>query len=349
MDKFQKPRSIFFPLLLVVLGVFLLLANLGTIPNTAWDIVATYWPLIFVIGGLDGLYQHHGWAGPLVGIGLGTVLLLGNLHYLQWSSLDLLLRLWPILLVAWGLDIAFGHNDSVWSTLIRVGLGLLLVVGIIWLSIASPFGGSVKTVAFNQPLDGAQKSVLDFSMAAGEMNLSGGAAADTLVSGTLVLPKDMTLTPDYQAPTNGASRLSLEGNGVVIMSFGNSTPWNLKLNSLVPLDITSRLGSGNMIVDLSDLMVNQFNSEVGVGRTELILPTSGGTSGKIELAVGELIIRVPKGSRVILHTNIGLASKQLPAGYTDSKGLIQSNSGSGSATELTVNLAVGSLAVQEIQ
>ena len=348
MDNFQKPRSIFFPLLLVVLGVFLLLANLGTIPNTAWDIVATYWPLIFVIGGLDGLYQRHGWVGPLVGIGLGTVLLLGNLHYLQWGSLDLLLRLWPILLVAWGLDIAFGRNDSVWSTLLRVSLGLLLVGGIIWLSIASPFGGSVKTVTFNQPLDGAQNSVLDFSMAAGEMNLSGGTAADTLVNGTLVLPKDMTLTPNYQAPTNGTSRLSLEGTGVVIMSFGNSTPWNLKLNSLVPLDIASRLGMGNMIADLSDLKVNQFNSEVGLGRTELILPKSGGTSGKIELAMGELIIRVPKGSRVILHTNIGLVGKQLPAGYTNSKGLIQSNDGTGTATELTVNLAVGSLVVQEI-
>jgi len=126
MNEYRRPHSIFFPILLVTLGIFLLMANLGTIQNSAWGILETYWPLIFIIGALDGLYQRHGWVGPLVGIGLGTVLLLGNLHYLQWDSLDLLLRLWPVLLVAWGLDIAFGNDNLVWNTLVRVGLGLLL-------------------------------------------------------------------------------------------------------------------------------------------------------------------------------------------------------------------------------
>jgi len=54
--------------------------------------------------------QRHGWVAHWSGIGLGTVLLLGNLHYLQWDSLDLLLRLWPVL--RWlGLDIAFGKDN----------------------------------------------------------------------------------------------------------------------------------------------------------------------------------------------------------------------------------------------
>jgi hypothetical protein len=216
----RRPHSIFFPIMLVVLGVFFLLANMGTIQNTPWGILATYWPLIFIIGALDSLYRHEGWVGPLVGLGLGTVLLLGNLHYFQWGSLELLLRLWPILLVAWGLDIAFGRDHSATSTVIRVGLGFLLVAGIVWLSFNSPFGGGVKTQAFDQSLDGATRSSLNFSMAAGTLDLSGGAEDTVLVSGTLGLPKDMNLSPDYQSPVDGSSSLSLEGAGVVIIPFG---------------------------------------------------------------------------------------------------------------------------------
>ena len=348
MDDSRRPHGIFFPILLVTLGIFFLLANLGIIQNTAGGILATYWPLIFVIGGLDGLYRRDGWVGPLVGIGLGTILLLGNLHYLQWGSLELLLRLWPILLVAWGLDIAFGRNHTLWSTLVRVGLGLLLIVGIIWVAIASPFGGAVKTVSFNQVLDKAQQSSLNFSMAAGELTLSGGAESSVLVSGTIGLPKESSLAPDYQAPVDGVSHYSLEGAGVVLVPMGTSIPWNLKVTSVIPVELTSRMGAGNMVVDLSGIKVSQFDSEMGVGRTMLTLPKTGIPDGKAQVAVGELVIRVPKGTHVAIHSSLGAATKLLPAGYTDTNGLIESNPGADDAVEVDASVAVGSLVVQEI-
>jgi hypothetical protein len=348
MDEQRKPHSLFFPLLLVTAGVFFLLANLGFIQNTAWGIVATYWPLIFVIGGLDSLYRHEGWVGPLVGIGLGTVLLLGNLHYLQWGSLELLLRLWPILLVAWGLDIAFGREKTVWSTAVRVTLGVLLVAGILWLSIASPFGNGLKTEVFDQPLDGATQSSLSFSMAAGEMTISGGANNDTLVNGTISLPKEASLSPDYQKPTDGESSLSLSGAGIVVIPFGSSAPWNMKINSVIPLDVTNRMAVGNMAVDLSDIKMKNIDSEMAVGRTVLTVPETSSTGGEVKLAVGELVIRVPRGTHVILHTQLGAVTKQLPEGYTSSEDTIESAAKGDNVVELRVDIAVGSLVVQEI-
>ena len=347
--EIRKPRSLFFPLLLVILGVVFLLTNLGTIQGTTWGILATYWPLIFVVGGLDGLYRRDGWVGPLVVIGLGTVLMLGNLHYLQWGSLQLLLRLWPILLVAWGLDVAFGHDGSTWSTIARVAIGLLLVGGIVWLAMTSPLGGAIKTVPFSQPLDGATQSTTTFSLAAGEMTLSGGADNSMLVSGTVGLPKEMTLNPTYSAPTDGASSLELEGAGVVIMPFGAaSAPWNLKLNSTIPLDMTTKLGAGNLVVDLSDVKVNQLETEVGVGRALVTLPANTSLSGRIEIGVGEIVIRVPKGSQVILHINNSLFSHQIPAGYTMSDNEIRSAGSGDHLIELKVVVGVGNLVIQEI-
>ena len=348
MDENTKPRSLFFPLLLVVMGIFLLLTNLGTIEGTTWGIVGTYWPLIFIIGGLDGLYRRDGWVGPLVFIGLGTVLLLGNLHYLQWNSLELLVRLWPILLIAWGLDVAFGHHGSTWNTLIRVGVGVLLVGGIVWLAMTSPLGAAFKTIPFSQPLDNATESAATFSVAAGEFNLTGGAPGGMLVTGTVGLPNSMTLNPDYSSPTNGVSRLNLEGGGVVIMPFGStSAPWDLKLNSQIPFDLTTKMGAGNMVVDLSKVNVKAFTGQLGVGRMVVTLPEGQTINGSLSAAIGEIVVHVPKGSSVSLHVNNGLASIKMPAGYTRSDGLIKSGNQTGKLIELDLNLAIGSLVIED--
>jgi hypothetical protein len=348
MNEPRKPHSLFFPLLLVTAGIFFLLANLGYLQNTAWGIVAIYWPLIFVIGGLDGLYKRDGWVGPLVFIGLGSVLLLGNLHYLASGSLELLLRLWPILLVAWGLDIAFGHEKTIWSTIVRIALGVLLAGGILWLSISSPFGNGLKTEAYYQSLDGARQSTLNFSVAAGEMTITGNAGDDTLVKGTIGLPKQMTLTPDYQSPNDGESYLNLEGAGVVINPFGTSAPWNLKINSVIPLNINSRMAVGNLVVDLSDVKVKESTTGMAVGQTILTLPKAGSSKGKVQVALGELVIRVPKGTHIILHTHLGAVTKQLPEGYTFTDNTIESAAKGDNIVELNVDIGMGSLVVQEI-
>lgn len=44
---------IFFPLILIVFGVLLLASNLGYIQFDVWQFVATWWPLLLIIGGLD--------------------------------------------------------------------------------------------------------------------------------------------------------------------------------------------------------------------------------------------------------------------------------------------------------
>jgi hypothetical protein len=270
-----------------VLGVFLLLANLGTIEGSTWSIVSTYWPLIFVVGGLDGLYRRDGWVGPLVFIGLGTILLLGNLHYLQWGSLDLLLRLWPILLVGWGLDVAFGHNNSTWSTILRVGLGVLLVGGIVWLAMVGPFTVAAKPIDFSQSLDKATQAEINVSIAAGELNLTGGAKNDLLASGNIYLPKNMTMNPNYSKPVDGKSRLDIQGAGIVVLPMQvTSYPWNLKLNSSIPLDLTAKQAMGLLVADTSDLKLDHLTVQQAMGETLVTLPENQSFDGSITNAIG---------------------------------------------------------------
>ncbi|MEA5078482.1 MAG: DUF5668 domain-containing protein [Anaerolineaceae bacterium] len=348
MNEYNKPRSLFFPLLLVVLGVFLLLTNLGTIEGSTWSIVSTYWPLIFVVGGLDGLYRRDGWVGSLVFIGLGTLLLLGNLHYLQWGGLDLLLRLWPVLLVGWGLDVAFGHNSSTWSTILRVGLGILLIGGIVWLAMVGPFTTPAKIVNFSQSLDGATSSEINVSLAAGELHLTGAAADSVLAEGNVYLPNSMTMNPSYTEPVEGRSKLDVQGAGIVVLPMQvTSYPWNLKINSSIPIDLTTKEAMGLLVTDASDINLERLTVQQAMGKTLVTLPENVSFEGSINNAIGEIVIRVPKGTALTLHTDTGIVSVDMPASYTRTQGQITSPSGD-YRVDLNVNIAIGSLVIEEI-
>ena len=54
---------------------------------------------------MEGEFRRGGLVGPIILIGLGVVFLLNNLGFLEWSVWDVLLRTWPLLLIAWGIDL----------------------------------------------------------------------------------------------------------------------------------------------------------------------------------------------------------------------------------------------------
>lgn len=342
-----KPRSLFFPLLLVVAGVFLLLVNLGYVEGSVWSILGTYWPLIFVIGGLDGLYRRDGWVGPLVSLGLGVILMLGNLGYIQWKGFDLLLRLWPVLLVAWGLDVAFSRRSTIWSTLLRVGLGLLLVVGIIWIAVTSPFGTGNKVETFSQEIQGETSSSIEFTNGAGEFYLDGSAAQDKLVDGTAGIPQNLTLLPDYINTQDGSSTYSLESNGVTIYPFDTTqVKWDFSINPTIAVDLKTRMGVGNMILDLSGTKTESVDVVMGVGQVVITFPANQNITGEVKNAIGETRLRVPEGTKVIVHYSGGLNSVDLPEGFSRSDDEISSDFSAEYTIEIDVDQAIGSLDIE---
>jgi len=351
MNDYRRPHSLFFPLLLVAAGILILLINMGSLPGTVWQNLVQYWPVIFIIAGLDGLYKRDGWVGPLVLLGLGTVLLLGNLHYIAYSGFSLLLRLWPILLVAIGLDVILGHRASIWSNLIRVALGIALIGGIVWLATVSPyFSMGMKSVPFEQSLDKATSSEVRFSVAVGELYLGGGADKNVLVSGTAGLPKEMSLDPVYVAPKNGKSQLTVAGNDVVILPVHSSvSPWEFDLNSDIPIDLSSEIGVGEMRVNLSDTKVSEFESKMGIGYSMVTLPDNMDVNAHISGAIGEMVIRIPSDSEVLIKVDNGIVNTVMPAGYTRTEGTIRSPEAKPGADKINLNvdLAIGSLVIQE--
>ncbi len=352
MNEEKRPHSLFFPMLLIAVGVLVFLINVGTVPGTTWENLMQYWPVILIIGGLDGLYKRDGWVGPLVLLGFGVVLLLGNLHYLENSGFTILLKLWPILLVAIGLDVIFGHRGSIWGNLIRIFLGLLLIGGIVWLAALSPvFSVGTKTVPFTQTLDGATQSDIRVAVATGEVYLAGGADEDVLLSGTAGLPKEMSLDTEYSEPKDGRSSLSVEGEGVVIVPINSTvSPWNFDLNSEIPIGLSTELGVGQLKIDLSDTQVNNISTEMGVGQTILTLPVGVDVNASVSGAVGELVIRIPKGCEVAITVDRAVVSLAYPESLVRDGDIIRSANMEEGADQirLDVDLAVGSILIEEM-
>jgi hypothetical protein len=114
-------------LILIAIGVIFLLSNLGIVSGDIWQNLVRFWPLLLIAIGLDSIYRGEGLVGAAFMIGVGTVFLLANLGYLALDVWSLILRLWPLLLVAIGFDIIIGRRSWIASV---AGLGdLALLAG----------------------------------------------------------------------------------------------------------------------------------------------------------------------------------------------------------------------------
>lgn len=61
----QSPPSVFWPLVFIAAGIFLLLANLGYLSGELWDVLWRLWPLLLVALGVDQLIGRHSVIGAI--------------------------------------------------------------------------------------------------------------------------------------------------------------------------------------------------------------------------------------------------------------------------------------------
>jgi hypothetical protein len=128
--RVRGPRSggsLFFPILLISLGIIFLLRNTGALPGDAWDLILRLWPLILIAMGLDNILTRQGVAAPTIFIAIGVVILLDNLNIVQWNVWQVILSLWPVLIIAIGLDLLVARR-SIWGAVVALIL-LAIILG----------------------------------------------------------------------------------------------------------------------------------------------------------------------------------------------------------------------------
>lgn len=346
----RKRHSIFFPLLLVGMGVILLLHTMRVLPGSAWGTILRYWPVLLIASALDSIYRAEGYVGAVIWGGIGAFLLLGNLGMLPNASWTMLLRWWPVLLIAVGLDLIIGRH-SIWSAMIGIVLGVVILAGIVWLSVGMSPVATIETQDLQYPLQGAKTLYANISATAGEVNISGGAESDNAVEAIITRSVNEEIDDAYTVKDD-KGYFDLENKGLFVLypalqSPSAKTAWEVYFNEETPLVLESELIAGEQRLDLNDLQVKRFNIKTIFGRTTLVLPRKDSFDGDAEVIFGELLVYVPEDAAVCIYADTGITGIDLPDGYIREDDLILSPSaeeGDG-CMELNLNQPIGSLRI----
>lgn len=293
--------------------------------------------------------RRGGLVGPVILIFLGVVLLLNTMGILAWSVWDVIIRIWPVLLIAWGLDLLIGRR-SIWGSLLVLVLIVAVLAGALWLSWARTETGQIlASEEIVQALGGATQSKVVIAPAVASLKIEALEESNSLIEGVVRLGSGERVARDFTIE-KGSATFTLRSEGVPAPFFGwwgGERTWELGLNPEVPVELEVSLGAGQSYIDLTGLAVRGLNLSTGVGGTTIILPDEGLVQAEIDGAIGETVVVIPQGMAARIHFDTALVSRDLPDGYQGQDDLYISPGyeSAENRVDLEVGLAIGRVAI----
>ncbi|MFN2290260.1 MAG: LiaI-LiaF-like domain-containing protein [Anaerolineae bacterium] len=289
--------------------------------------------------------------GPLLVITIGVILLLNTMGILDWSIWWQLLRLWPILLVAAGLDLLIGRRSFLGSLVAAILIMAILGLAV-WFVVSDTVElGTFTTEQIRQPLGEATRAQVIIDPGVGVLQVEALPEAANLVEGEVHLTSGERIEQDFSVIGGQATyelRTAERSFGPFNWSWSDRRVWDLGFSPRPTLALEADLGAGEAILDLTSLTVSNLRVDVGLGRLEITLPAEGQLEGNLEGAIGQTLIIVPQGMAVRIQADTGLAGRDIPAGWQQDGDVI-SSPGYDTAenrTELQVGQAIGLLEVR---
>ena len=290
--------------------------------------------------------------GPVILIAAGIVLLLNNLGVLPWGIWGDLWRLWPLALIAVGLDLIIGRRRpfvSLILILIVLGVGGALIL---YTGFASR--GELTSYNMNVPLGSAKSAgvAIDFGM--GVLQVDGTTNSETLASGTLdYYANRRPPTPDVEMDGERAE-LVIEAPGEPGFNFdwfgkSSSPNWNVHLNPDVPISLKADLGTGDTTLDLASVNLTDLDVDSGTGNTTVIFPhpADGLTvTGSVDGGVGNLVLRIPEDAEARVSIDTGIGNVTADSRFTQTSDNLWVTEGYDTAPEkldLTVDAGIGNV------
>ncbi|MBM4465916.1 MAG: hypothetical protein FJ014_10245 [Chloroflexi bacterium] len=288
--------------------------------------------------------------GPVILIGLGVIWLLNNMGLLAWSVWEVIFRLWPILLIAAGLEIIL-NRFSVWGSLLALVLTVAILAGALWL--IGPDMGTGQVVPgeeIRQALGGATRAEVVIEPGVGSLHIEALPESANLIEGVIHVQRKQRVRRDFAVAGNTAT-FSLRGEGETFGPFigwSDRPGWDLGLAPEVPLELKVGMGVGQADIDLTGLTVSNLKVSMGVGQTIVTLPDEGRFQAKIEGAIGETVVVIPAGIAARIRVDTALATRGLPARFQRQDD-VYTSPGYASAddrVDLEVSQAIGQITIR---
>ena len=170
------------------------------------------------------------------------------------------------------------------------------------------------------PSQGESRAVVTIKMAAGEMEIRGGADGDLMKGAFYYNRRPWEPRIDHQV-SDGVARLLVEQRrmGPVFGRVRNN--WSIELSRKTPMELRLDLGVGKAEIDLGGVPVTKLDIQVGVGGMDLDLSGARkeNLTGQIEGGIGRAEILLPEDIGVRIRVEGGLGSIDAPGFIKDDK------------------------------
>ena len=297
--------------------------------------------------------DHHprpGITGPIILISFGVIFLLNNLGFIELNLWDVILRFWPILLIAIGLDILIGRR-SAWGAVIAVVVVLaILAGGIVFFDNQSKWTYAAEK--FEIPLGNVEEATISLDPALGYL------LVDALPKGSNVLLRgevqpfsgeEIGKTVDI---TGTRATIDLRTEGVIVAPFfggwSDQPSWDLALHPEVATDLIVDFGVGKAELDLQDLQIGEIHVEQGLGQMILLLPSTDNMDINLDGGIGEIQVVIPEDVGVRFRAGVGIGNVLVPSDYTRDGDFYLSPgyAAAENQIEMVIDLGIGSVHVR---
>ena len=235
----------------------------------------------------------------IVLIAIGVLIMLMNFGTLNWFTTLNVLQLWPLALIAVGIDIWSHGRYRLMVVLAALGVGLYFSGG----SLLAP----VSSEQIQQSLESANRATVMITSGVSELRVKGMDDSNNLISGKVDLAGGERAIQHFDKNGDAASyELRSEWPPGRAANMRNHL-WDLALTLRIPLNLTIESGVGRSTLDLHDLQLSNLVINTGVGETNLILAT-GTYKANVSTGVGAITIQLPAGVATRIEIKRGLGA-----------------------------------------
>jgi hypothetical protein len=285
---------------------------------------------------------------PLLLIVLGVLLLLDNLNVvsIDWASIW---KLWPLLLVAIGVEIILGRRVSGGAILLLI-IAVIIGGASLWWS-ALDVGSEWSAERITWPMDGVERAELELDVGLGELVVVGQSDMSDLLVADLDLAPGVDVT-DQVKVTGDVARGSIVSDRDFFafpQIFGRrSSEWGVWLNEQVGWTLDVNAGVGDTRLDLSDARVGVLELSWGVGSVDVILPQKGAVRAVVDGGVGDVTVTIPPGAQARISVDQGIGDLNIGSRFERQDDYYETEgfSSAESSILLEVDLGIGSITVR---
>jgi hypothetical protein len=289
--------------------------------------------------------------GPVLLILAGIVLLLNTLGIWEWDIWWTILRLWPILIIAAGLDLLIGRRSLAGAITVAI-LVVVILVGGFWLMGSDLAAGGLTSQTIRQPLNDATQAQVTLSPAVGVLRVGALPESANLVEGEIRVSKGEEISQDLSLAGETATyRLeTTEGSwDPLANTWSQHRVWELGLSPAPALQFNADLAVGQSELDLAGLNLDSLDASMGMGQIAVILPEQGRARAKISQGLGIVDITIPRGMAVRINAGTAMAVRDLPGDFQRQGDNVFASPGYATAddqVDLDISLAMGVLTVR---